>query len=99
MAGIVRAHLVKHADGSHDVGPIDCPAADQHTSGPPRCYTIMFDGERRACTYWLACTLPSNDTHRMDPSRLADESFLRGVGSMRCGVICQRARANRPPGC
>src|SRR5260221_3247530 len=71
MAGIIRAHIVSHHDQSIDVTPIDCPAADAHTNGTLRCTTIMFDGERRSCRYWQACTFPSNDTHRADPSKLA----------------------------
>lgn len=99
MAGIVQAHIEEHADHSIDVRPIACPGADMHTQGVPRCYTVMFDGERRACVYWQATTMPGNDTHRQDPSMLARESFMRNVTQMRCAVLCQRARANRPIGC
>jgi hypothetical protein len=99
MAGIVRAYLTRHADKSFDVSPLDCPAADVHTSGTPRCYTIMFDGQRRACPFWTATAHPANETHRMDPTALCDEAYMRQASQMRCSVICQRARANRPPGC
>lgn len=99
MAGFVRASLEQHNDLSIDVIPDDCPVEHPHFVGTMRCYTIMFDGERRACTYWQACTHVANTTHRVDPSYLLKALEDRNVTRLRCGVVCARMRANRPPGC
>lgn len=99
MAGFVAAHIALHLDQSMDVTPDVCPVDDPHAAAVPRCYTIMFDGEHRACPYLVACTHASNTSHRADVRTVARALDLRSAQNMRIGVLCMRQRANRPVGC
>lgn len=114
MPGWVNATCTKHLDQSVDIHPEftpsnvtgddgehlqDCPIRGDHRLDTPRCYTIMFDGSRRACMYWTACTNSANTTERVDAGVLALKLTMHGGNIARCGVICSAARRNRPPGC
>lgn len=99
MAGYVRAHLELHGDRSYDVLPISCPAVDEHTAGEVRCFTVHHDGWQRSCMYYVTTTENDNVTARLHPSSLMDAARTASNRRKRCGVICQRQRGNRPPGC
>ncbi len=99
MAGFVVGTIARHLDTSLDVTPDVCPVEDPHAMGIPRCYTIMFDGEHRACPYLVACTHASNTSHRADVRSIAHALEVRSAQNMRIGVLCMRQRANRPVGC
>lgn len=99
MAGYVRAHLEIHADESFDVMPIACPAVDEHTQAGLRCYTRHADGWQRACVYYVSACSNDNVTERIHPTSLFDKAEIAALRQIRCGVICQRQRGNRPPGC
>lgn len=99
MAGVINGHVVLYNDGSIELLPEVCPCAGPHRLLSPRCYSIMFDGTRRACPYWHATTRLSNFTERIDASGLADELVANAGNLKRCSVICHAARRNRPPGC
>lgn len=99
MAGYVPAHLEVHGDRSFDLMPDACPATDEHTSGTPRCHTIHGDGWNRACLYYVTSCAANNVTERVHVSVLSQRMPTLVATQMRCGVICQRQRGNRPPGC
>jgi hypothetical protein len=99
MAGFIFSTIEEHDDRSYDVVPEHCPAALDDQYHRPRCYTITFDGSRRACPYWYATTYVANSTERSDPSVLADHMANLGATVKRCGVLCLRARSNHRPGC
>lgn len=99
MAGMMKATIERHGDGSLDVMPEPCAIEDPHRADRPRCYTIMFDGERRACPLWIATTMPANDTHRIDPSSIGANMVARGTMYAPCGVLCQAARRRAGHGC
>lgn len=99
MAGYVRAHLERHGDHSYDILPVVCPAADEHTYGQTRCLTCHGDGWARKCMYLITPCENDNATDRIDASMLAHRADTLNARQVRCGVICQRQRGNRPPGC
>lgn len=99
MAGYVRAHLEIHGDRSFDVVPVVCPGADEHTAGDVRCFTVHADGWRRACVYAISTCANDNVTDRTGLFTLQEVALKGGHRQIRCGVICQRQRGNRPPGC
>jgi len=114
MPGWVNGTVTKHLDQSVDVHPEftpsqargdegeniqDCPIKDEHRISTPRCYTIMYDGARRACPYFIAVTSPVNISERVDAGVLALKLTMHGGNIARCGILCQAARRNRPPGC
>lgn len=114
MSGVVNGTLTRFNDGSIDVTPEytpsqvrgdegehiqACPIALAGSLATPRCYTIMFDGERRACTFWRACVKQSNSTQRVDVGSEAVNLIERASATMRIGILCDCARRNRPAGC
>lgn len=98
MAGFIQASIDEHVDHSLDVVPDVCPVVDDHQESL-RCYSVGFDGERRACPFWIATTHVANSTRRVDATVLRDEMKALGGRTLRCGVLCQRHKANRRPGC
>lgn len=99
MAGYVRAHLEIHGDRSYDLVPVFCPAHDEHSPAEVRCFTSHTDGWHRTCLYYVSACENDNVTARLHPSSLADRGRTILSCQVRGGVICQRQRGNRPPGC
>jgi hypothetical protein len=99
MAGVVKARVELYRDGSCDVKPEPCPVEGLHAGEGERCYAVSHDGQRRACAYWSATTSPSNRHERMDVSVIVLEATARSARTIGCQVLCQRQKANRPPGC
>jgi hypothetical protein len=114
MSGLVNASVTKFNDGSVDVTPEytpsqvtgdegeniqSCPIALAANLATPRCYTMMFDGTRRACPYWIACVAQNNCTDRIDVGVIALKMTMNATSTARVGVLCNCARRNRPAGC
>jgi len=99
MSGYVRAHLERHGGHSYDILPVVCPAESEHTAGQTRCLTRHADGWTRKCIYLIVPCENDNATERIDASMLAHRADVLNARQVRCGVLCQRQRANRPPGC
>lgn len=99
MAGVIPASIDIMRDGSWDVTVDACPAAGDHLAPHQRCETMMFDGEVRRCPYLLATTDVSNSTHRRQAAFIVEDMKGRSSSRYRCGVLCLRSKANRPPGC
>lgn len=99
MAGYVNAHLQINNFVLSEVLPDLCPAADEHTAGGVRCLAELPGGEVRACLYYLQMTESGNVTNRVHFSTLAQKAMRQSQRQIRCGVLCQRQRGNRPPGC
>ena len=99
MAGYVRAHVEIHGDRSYDLVPVVCPAVDEHSVETQRCFTTHADGWQRSCMYFVSACENDNVTARLHTSILADRAHSGAMRQIRCGLICQRQRGNRPPGC
>jgi hypothetical protein len=99
MAGVVKARVELYRDGSMDVRPEPCPVEGLHEGEGQRCYYIAHDGQRRSCAFWYALTSPSNRHERMDATAIVMEATARAARTISCQVLCQRQKANRPPGC
>lgn len=99
MAGYVRAHVEIDPMCLSQVIPVSCPACDEHTIGQPRCWAELPGHAVRACVYYISACENDNCTARAHPSKFAEQAVSRNMRQIRCGVLCQRQRGNRPPGC
>jgi hypothetical protein len=99
MAGAVKGEVLVYADGTLEVQPETCPVEDPHRVHSPVCYRTYPDGEQRACPFWTACTSPAITTERIHPTALRIRAVALGARRVSAQVLCQRQRANRPPGC
>jgi len=99
MAGVVTARIELYSDRSVDVLPDTCPVEQRHPGEGDRCYQVTRNGERRSCIYWIACLNPSQRAERQDVTMIVTEATARSARTVHCQVLCQRQKANRPPGC
>ena len=99
MTGMVQARIEVYRDGSMDVIPEPCCVDNRHEGEGMRCYHLMRTGERRACLYWSALASPGTRHERMDITTVVVEATARAARTINCQVLCQRQKANRPPGC
>jgi hypothetical protein len=100
MAGYVRAHVQINPTCLSEVVPVACPAADEHTANEGlRCWAELPGNQVRACMYWISACENDNMTARRHPSHFAELAVQRNMRQIRCGVLCQRQRGNRPAGC
>jgi hypothetical protein len=99
MTGIVNGRVEVYKDGSVDVVPEPCPVEGRHPGEGQRCYHVLRTGERRACLYWSALASAGTRHERMDVTMIVLEATARSARTISCQVLCQRQKANRPPGC
>jgi hypothetical protein len=99
MAGLVHGHLLNWADGTINVLPEVCAVEDIHRIDTPVCYRTYIDGTQRSCLYFTSCAQVQNFNDRVHPTMLRTQSVANGSRQMRCSIICQAQKRNRPAGC
>jgi hypothetical protein len=99
MAGVIKGEVQVNPRGLISVVPTLCAVEGHFQPTEPACYRTYPDGEWRQCPYLISTTAPSNFTDRQHPTALRTRAVGLGARSISCGIICARARANRPPGC
>ncbi len=114
MSGTINGTLTLFNDGGVDLTPEytpsqvrgdegeniqACPIAAVLQMSTPRCATMMFDGTRRYCPYFIAAVEHVNGTRRVDIGDKAMFMVGQSTSTTRLDVLCNCARRNRPAGC